>query len=493
MTPADKPASDPQSPIPSRRASDVTAGEQAGASSRFAAATHGGDKADAPKKVHTPPEGMPERRGSGSDRRQRAAERDDSGYVRSDAYTGPDRRTGLDRRAYLERQRQMIVAEKMRFINRTALTFAVFFFLIVLAGVFLLAPEYAWLKKRAEQMAPTEVLTKQEVPEEESVPLGLALNRQLARVENAKTEISDATQAMIDRAGAAGAVAAETAQQLASGDQTGLRALVDFIGNTRMMSSSSQGQVMLDGAVNELKKNLAGWQGDAATFDAAVAKSRAQDPVLNEMLGSVSAQDVGAAAMLLMMGEFRGNLDSGRPFDQDLAVVSRLAGSDPQLQKSLAQLAPYAKSGVLTRETLQKEFKGLAMDIVTAKATGQNANVQQRAQARLNELVKVRKVDDMDGAGTDAVVNRAQALLDKGDINGAVRELQALQGAPADAAAPFIAQAQGALAAEQSSDMLMNAVLGQLAAGGGVSLEGLKGLVTNSLGIDQPVNPVTGR
>src|SRR3546814_1778759 len=62
-------------------------------------------------------------------------------------------------------------------------------------------------------------------------------------------------------------------------------------------------------------------------------------------------------------------------------------------------------------------------------------------------------------------VNRAQALLDRGDINGAVRELQALQGPSADAAAPFIAQAQGTMAAQQSSDMLMNAVLGQLAAG----------------------------
>lgn len=481
MTPpsSDRAPNDPT--IPSRRAADAAGGPTPPAGSRFAEGT-AAPAAPAPE---------PERR-RGNDRRQREADRDDSGQVKSRGYTGPDRRTGLDRRAYMERQRKVIVAEKMRFIHRSMLTFGVFFFLIVLAGVFLLAPEYAWLQKKAKQIAPSEVLAQHQ-PEEPSVPLGLAMNRQIERVENATAGISATTQAMIARAGEAGQVAAQTAQQLAAGNTSGLRELVDFIGNARQMSMSPQGRVQLDGAVDRLKAQLGNWQGDAQGFSTAVQKARAQDPVLNGMLASVSPQDMEAAAMLLLMGEFRGNLNTGRSFEQDLAVVSQIAGNDPKLQQSLARLAPYAKSGVLNREGLQKEFKGLAMDIVNAKVAGQDANVQQRAQARLNALVKVRKVDTVEGPSTDAVVNRAQALLDRGDINGAVRELQSLQGPSADAAAPFIAQAQGTMAAQQSSDMLMNAVLGQLAAGGGVSLEGLKGLVTNSLGFDQPVSPVSGQ
>lgn len=473
------PPSDPT--IPSRRAADAATSAD-GTASRFTG--------DAAAGAPAPPAPEPERR-RGSDRRQRDADRDESGQVKAKGYTGPDRRTGLDRRAYMERQRKVIVAEKMRFIHRSMLTFGVFFFLIVLAGVFLLAPEYAWLQKKAKQIAPGELLAQE--PQKPSVPLGLAVNRQIEKVENATAGISATTQAMIARAGEAGQVAAQTAQQLAAGDTTGLRELVDFIGNARQLSMSPQGRVQLDSAVESLKDQLGGWQGDAQGFSTAVQKARTQDPVLNSMLGSVSPQDMEAAAMLLLMGEFRGNLNTGRSFDEDLAVVSRLAGSDPKLQQSLARLAPYAKSGVLNREGLQKEFKGLAMDIVNAKVAGQDANVQQRAQARLNALVKVRKVDTLDGPSTDAVVNRAQALLDRGDINGAVRELQSLQGPSAEAAAPFIAQAQGTMAAQQSSDMLMNAVLGQLAAGGGVSLEGLKGLVTNSLGFDQPVSPVSGQ
>lgn len=479
-SPSDRPSSDPT--IPSRRASDAAPAADS-AASRFAA---DGAAPAAPAPERTEPE-----RRRGNDRRQREADRDGTGQINSKGYTGPDRRTGLDRRAYMERQRKVIVAEKMRFIHRSMLTFGVFFFLIVLAGVFLLAPEYAWLQKKAKQIAPHELLAS--APEKPSVPLGLAMNRQIEKVENATAGISATTQAMIARAGEAGQVAAQTAQQLAAGDASGLRELVDFIGNARQMSMSPQGRVQLDSAVENLKAHLGGWRGDAQGFSAAVDQARTKDPVLNSMLGSVSAKDMEAAAMLLLMGEFRGNLATGRSFEQDLAVVSQLAGNDPKLQQSLSRLAPYAKSGVLNREGLQKEFKGLAMDIVNAKVSGQPANVQERAQQRINALVKVRKVDTVDGASTDAVVNRAQALLDRGDINGAVRELQSLQGPSADAAAPFIAQAQGTLAAQQSSDMLMNAVLGQLAAGGGVSLEGLKGLVTNSLGFDQPVSPISGQ
>lgn len=479
--PADRAPTD--QPIPSRRAAD--SGRTGASSSRFA-----GDGTQAPPPP-PPREGEPERR-RGSDRRQRDVERDDSGNIKTSAYTGPDRRTGLDRRAYMERQRKAIVAEKMRFIHRSLLTFGVFFFLIVLAAVFLLAPEYAWLKKRAVTMAPQEVLVKQEQPAP-SKPIGLIMNQQISKVEQSTAGLSDTTQAMIARAGEAGQIAAQTAQQLASGDATGLRELVDFIGNTRQMAASPEGRQQLNTAVDQLKSYLGGWRGDAAGFSAAVEQARTKNPALNTMLGSVSSQDVEAAAMLLLMSEFRGNLAMGRPFEQDLQVVKQLAGNNPQLQQSLDRLAPYAQSGVLNRGELQKQFSGLAMDIVTAKAKGEDANVQYRAAQRLNDLVKVRKIDTVEGESADAVVNRAQALLNKGDINGAVRELQALQGAQAQAAAPFIAQAQGSMAAQQSSDMLMNAVIGQLAAGGGVSAEGLKGLVTNSFGFDQPVSPISGK
>lgn len=435
------------------------------------------------------------------DRRQAAATPNADGHIVTPNYSGPDRRTGLDRRAYMERQRQIIREEQSRFIQRSVITGAVFFILIVLAGMFLLAPEYVQLQRRADQIEKQKaeqaaLPAAAPAPAAPSVPLGYAMNRQIARADAAVDALSATTQSMIARAGDAGAVAAETALQLAEGDTSGLRALVEFIGHTHTLASTPAGRTQLQTSLQGLKAALGDWQGDAAGFNRAITEARQRDAKLNGMLGSVAPQDVGAAAMLLLMGEFRTNVAAGRPFEQDLAVVQKLAGNNPNLQASLARLAPYAKTGVLSPATLQTEFKGLAMDIVTAKAAGQEVGVADAAKARLQNLVKIRDAKTVEGATADAVVNRAQALLNQGDINGAVRELQALQGAPAAAAAPFINQAQGAMVADQTADAVIANVLSQLAAGGGVSAEGLQGLIGNSLGfggMDGPVSPVSGQ
>jgi hypothetical protein len=435
-----------------------------------------------------------EERRRGADRRQSTVEPDARGYINTPNYTGPERRSGLDRRAYMERQRQIVREEQARFIQRSVITGTIFFVLIVLAGVFLLAPEYVQLKRRAE-VAAAQPPAPAPAPEAPAAPLGYTMNQQIQRVEAATEGLSATTQAMINRAGDAGAVAAETARQLAEGDATGLRELVEFIGHAHTMASTPEGRAQLDASVDYLKSALGSWQGDAAGFQNAIAAARGRDPALNGMLSSVAPQDVGAAAMLLLMGEFRGNVHGGRPFDQDLAVVQKLAGSNPGLQQSLAKLAPYAKSGVLTPSGLQREFKGLAMDIVTAKAAGQDVSVTEQAKARLQGLVKVRRTDDMEGASADAAVNRAQALLDRGDVAGAIAELQALQGPQAAAAAPFIQQAQGTLAAGSTAEMMISGVLSQLAAGGGVDPAGLQGLIGGSLGMNPsgPVSPVSGQ
>lgn len=467
-------------PATPKAADDATAP----ASSRFAATA-----ADV-KTPEAPASSAPERRAS--DRRQREAPRDASGQVQSENYVGPDRRSGIDRRAYLARQRELVRAEKAAFIQRMVLTFCFFFILIVLAGVFLLAPEYVWLKKRAVELE--KVAAQEPVPPvpvaETSVPLGARMN---AQIERAGT-VTAAARDMLAHAEDVSAAAIATAQQLATADNTGLRALVDFVGGISASTATPEGRAQTQASVAQLKSLLANWNGDAEGLNQAVVAARAQDPHLDSLMTGVTAEDAGAAALLLLMGEFRSAVGEGRPFEQDLSILRRLAGSNPQLQQSLNALAPHAASGVLSRAALQKEFGGLAMDIVAAKVAGQDANIAERAQARLQKLVRVRDAETTDGQSADAVVNRAQALLNKGDINGAIAELQSLQGAQRDAANPFIQQAQGLLAADQSTNALANAIMGQLAAGGGVSLEGLRGLMGGDFGFNSaPVSPVSGQ
>lgn len=474
--PAPTPPSDPTAP----------------ASSRFAAAAQGKDKPATAEQAPAPRPPEQERR-RGNDRRQSETPRDEHGNVQGNTYTGPDRRSGLDRRAYLARQREIVRAEKSAFIQRSMLTFTFFFIVITLAGIFLLAPEYIWMKKRAAQ--PPAPQPRHVEASEPDVPLGARMNRQIEAAEQAAPNAMAAAQDMLSHAGTVSAAAVQAARQLAAGDASGLRDLVNFVGRVNEGAATPQGRAQLQASVGEIKNLLSGWQGDAAGLGQAVSQARAKDPYLNQMLSNVATPDASAAVMLLLLGEFRNNVNTGRPFADDLAVVQHLAGNNPELQKSLAKLAPYAQTGVLNPAVLQKQLGGLAMEIVAAKARGENANIADRAEARFGQMIRVRDVNVMQGESADAVVNRAQALLARGDVNGAVAELQSLQGAQAQAAAPFIAQAQGTMLADQSSEMLADSVLGQLAAGGGVSAEGLRGLIGNGLGLGNsgPINPMSGK
>jgi len=87
--------------------------------------------------------------------------------------------------------------------------------------------------------------------------------------------------------------------------------------------------------------------------------------------------------------------------------------------------------------------------------------------------VKVRRIDDVSGDTVEAKVARAQIALDKGDVRGAMKELQSLDGAPAQAATPFMNQAACTLAADNATQMLTQQVLQQLSGQTGFSLEGL--------------------
>lgn len=73
----------------------------------------------------------------------------------------------------------------------------------------------------------------------------------------------------------------------------------------------------------------------------------------------------------------------------------------------------------------------MAGDIVVASLKGEDVSIQEKAQARLNEIMQVEKDGELvTGTDTQATVARAQKMLDEGNIEGAIAELQGLEGRP---------------------------------------------------------------
>jgi hypothetical protein len=196
---------------------------------------------------------------------------------------------------------------------------------------------------------------------------------------------------------------------------------------------------------------------DDAELAARYAALKQNNPQVGAVFEGVAPEDMQAAVMLMGMAQLRQSLArDNASFDQDLQILkTTLARDNPELQAAIDKLAPQAKKGVLTPAGLSQELRGLTGEIVTASLTGQDISIQEKAMARLNDVVKVEKNgSQISGTTTQIKIAEAQKKLDAGDVQGAVALLQEIQGPAADKTKPVIDAAQATLLASQLRDMM---------------------------------------
>lgn len=230
------------------------------------------------------------------------------------------------------------------------------------------------------------------------------------------------------------------------------------------MQTSLQGQQQMQDAMGDLQGLVSGLQGRMDTIDTALAEEQQTDSALGQALEGVSPQELKAAAMLIGLSQFRDSMNRSGPFDNDLALLQKMLGDkDPELNAEIARLAPYAEKGVLSPKGLSNELKGLAGDIVVSSISGEEVSIQDKALTRFHDVLKIQK-DGQPVMGTDtqATVARAQQLLDAGDVDSAVLELQRLQGPARETAQPLIDEAQITAMAQKVQGLLTNNVMGQI-------------------------------
>jgi hypothetical protein len=238
------------------------------------------------------------------------------------------------------------------------------------------------------------------------------------------------------------------------------------------LRESVPGQQQMQAAVTDLQLLVMGLQGRMDDMDTALKDTQQTgDSALAQTLEGVSPQELKAAAMLIGLSQFRDSMNRSGPFSEDLALLQTMLGDrDPELNEAIVRLAPYAEQGVLSPSGLSNELKTLTGDIVAASLAGEDISIQERAMARLDGILKIRK-DGQPVMGTDAqaTVARAQGMLDQGNIDGAIAELQSLQGPARDTAQPVIDQAEITRLAQQVQTMMTSRVLSQIKAhaGGG--------------------------
>lgn len=319
---------------------------------------------------------------------------------------------------------------------------------------------------------------KDMLPEEWQERLGMmeeqvALGREKVSMLSAAVEnlMVNGAQPLAARIGAL-----EQKVQTLTGGSTDITAWLDKF---RTLLQSAEGQQQISGTIAALN-GIAQTLHNTGDFDTALQNAKQQDATLSATFEGVSDSDLKAAALLVGLAQLRTSLNRNAPFEEDLVLLQKMLGeNDPALNEAVARLAPQAKRGVLSPAGLSDEFRTLAGDIVIASLKGEDVSMKERAMARLNDVLRIQKNGELvTGTDTQATVARAQKMMDEGNIEGAITELQTLQGDAANAAQPWMNEAQVTLQAQQVMAMLVDKVGGVVHSGGSpIGTSGLKSIL----------------
>jgi ABC-type transporter Mla subunit MlaD len=168
---------------------------------------------------------------------------------------------------------------------------------------------------------------------------------------------------------------------------------------------------------------------------------------LEQQIASTEDRRTQVAILARAVAQLDAAIEQGEPFANQLEGLQ--GQGDPAVAQAVEKLQPAAVSGVPSLAALRSSFDAVANQIVHAARVPEGEGLLEKAAGNLMSLVTVRPVGaDIEGNSAAARVARAEAALDDGELAVAVAELEALDGAAAEAAAPWLAEARPRLAAE---------------------------------------------
>jgi len=175
-----------------------------------------------------------------------------------------------------------------------------------------------------------------------------------------------------------------------------------------------------------------------------------------------SAEAVGQAIRLLSAyHRLSDKVLSGKPFAAELSAFEELAKPEESAGSPLASLAPYADSGIPTFATLLVTFDQ-SVDSLNASLSipPANAGFWERLMYNLTHLISIRRIDDTQTGSTEqAIVGRAQAHLEREEIEAATAEIKSLPESVRGNFAAWLDDAQMVVEAPSFIDQLEEQVM----------------------------------
>ncbi len=273
------------------------------------------------------------------------------------------------------------------------------------------------------------------------------LSQLTSRVAQLETQLKAVAEAAKD--GGSVADAAAISQQIAEAEQR-LQAKIDaaLAGGEGANASTIQ---EMQSEIAELKAKIAALAdaelgtGDSADLAPQIAALSDRMAKLESALSSTETEGTKSAAIAIAFANLRSAVSEGRPFASELAIISSLSPG----AGDLGVLPAYAEKRIPTLPELTRSFRTTKDAALAAAAPASDGSILASLMASAQSLVKIHRVDEAaTGEGPGAVLARAEAALDKGNLAGTVKEVETLQGAPSAAFSVWLDQAHARLGAD---------------------------------------------
>ena len=169
-------------------------------------------------------------------------------------------------------------------------------------------------------------------------------------------------------------------------------------------------------------------------------------------------------SLVVAVGQLQQTVLSGRPYVEPLATVAALAKKNEKFTAAILTLTPKAKKGVDTQRTLSDQFPSVARTVMKADKKDGDGFLQ-RTWQRVGSLITIRRVGEVDGEETDAILARAERRLVAGELAATIELMESLKGPASVAAQGWLDRAKIRLRAEHALADLQNQVITGLADG----------------------------
>jgi len=274
-----------------------------------------------------------------------------------------------------------------------------------------------------------------------------------------RTEAIDARLTKLEAAAAAPRAAGSDpvlAEKLADLDRRTEQALI----------AAHDAKARADAAASQAQKadaQTAANPAERSDLDALAARLTSleqQVKAAEQRFGKAAAGADRTVRLALVAMELRVAVERGIPFTAELQAAKQLAENP----SALAALEASAATGVPTPAALAQNLSKLAPAMLkAASAPRREAGVMERLQASAERLVRIRPVEEVSGDDPSSAVARAELKATRGDIAGALADVERLPEPVRAPAAGWIAAAKARLAALDSAKTLAANALDALA------------------------------